>query len=580
LVGPLFYYELVRLARKGRSTVLRCAYALTLLAALFLAYNARFPEYDLWSPSLLPAKPQSALELSRLAQGFVYAILRVQTLAVFVLAPVYIGSAIAEERERGTLDLLRMTHLSAREVVLGKLAARVVHLGGVLLAGLPLLALTQIWGGVDFRLLLMAFLASGLNLLSVGAVCVVQSAMFRSTRMAIFASYLVSLGLLLSCTVLAGTPSELFRELSEAMAVSASGPARGRPGPPAAETVIFPALAFWVTANGIAFLCFTTWAIFRLYSPIHPAGEKVAPDDEPTRPREDPGKDVLPPGRPRLLPPVGDSPLLWKEKNRAVGESASTALERLFSKPAVALLLPGLWAAMLFLARREAWDDPDATQTMDVVSRSAAVLLAGLWCGAVAFVAAGGVSGERERRTLDVLLTVPASRAALLGAKWLGAVLSGRAFGYGLAILAAVELVGGDWHPLGTLLLLLAVTSQVALLASVGTWLSLVSRGTLRARVLMALLLLVSAGSLNGLTATRGAPPSWPSLVAGVGNNAPGTWWFLTFTRDDFAAAYTAGGGRFADRLGATAVGVLALALLAGLFWLDTWRRFEARQTG
>src|SRR3989442_1369449 len=31
LVGPLFYYELIRLARRGRSTVLRCVYALAVL---------------------------------------------------------------------------------------------------------------------------------------------------------------------------------------------------------------------------------------------------------------------------------------------------------------------------------------------------------------------------------------------------------------------------------------------------------------------------------------------------------------------------------------------------------------------
>jgi ABC-type transport system involved in multi-copper enzyme maturation permease subunit len=577
-VGPLFYYELVRLARKGRSTFLRCAYAAALLVALFLTYRARFPEHDLWSRSSLPATPASARELSRLAEGFVYSILGVQTLAVFVLAPVYIGSAIAEERERGTLDLLRMTHLSAREVVLGKLAARAAHLGGVLLAGLPLLALTQLWGGVDFRLLLMAFLASGLNLLSVGAVCIAHSAKSRTTKRAIFTSYAVSLVQLLSCTVLAGTPVGVFRELAEALAEAAPG--RGRLVPPAAGDVFFPALAFWVTANGIAVLCFATGAVVRLSAPPVPEGGKATADDESTEAEAGLGEDALPPGRPRVLPPVGDSPLLWKEKYRGVAEPLALALERLFSKPLSAFLLPGLWAVMLFAARREAESDPDTIRAMDVLARSAAVVLAGLWCGAVAFVATGGISGERDGRTLDVLLTVPASRAALVGAKWLGAVLSGRAFGYALALLAAVELVAGDWHPLGTLLLLLAVASHVAFLASLGTWLSLVSRGTLRARVILALILFLSAGTLTRLTASPRSPPSWPALVAGVGIDAPGTWWFLAFTCNDIATAPPAGTGTFAVRLAAAAVGIILVASLAGVFWLDTWRRFETKQTG
>src|SRR5262249_19214497 len=46
LVGPLYFYELVRLARRGRSTLLRCAYALLLLAGLYSVYVTEFPEYD------------------------------------------------------------------------------------------------------------------------------------------------------------------------------------------------------------------------------------------------------------------------------------------------------------------------------------------------------------------------------------------------------------------------------------------------------------------------------------------------------------------------------------------------------
>jgi len=59
----------------------------------------------------------------------------------------------------------------AASAVVGTMAvaARSVHLGGVLLAGLPLLALIQLWGGVDARLLTAAYLMAGLNLLTIGA---------------------------------------------------------------------------------------------------------------------------------------------------------------------------------------------------------------------------------------------------------------------------------------------------------------------------------------------------------------------------------------------------------------------------
>jgi ABC-type transport system involved in multi-copper enzyme maturation permease subunit len=580
-VGPLFYYELVRLARRGRSTLLRCNYALALLLALFLAYRARFPEYDPWSRSFLPAKPLSAVEMSRLAEGFVYSIFWVQTLAVFVLAPVYLGSAVTEDRERGTLDLLRMTHLSAREIVLGKLFARAAHLGGVLLAGLPLLALAQLWGGVDFRLLLAVFLVSGLDLLSVGAISIAHSAMHRTTTLAILTSYAIAAGQLLSCTALTGTPAEIFRTLAEAMAGPAPVPGRPPVTPPTAGAVIFGPLVFCAVVNGIVFLCFMAVAVVRLYTPLGPPDEKTAPDNELS---PHPGAhnlgvceapdDAPPPHRLRILPPVGDWPLLWKERNRGVWESAAAAVEQLFKRaPFSALLLVGAWAAMLFMARRVGRDNSDALQTMGVVARSAMVLLAGLWCATVAFFAAGGISGERDRQTLDALLTLPVSRASLLWAKWLGAVLGGRVFGYGLAVLAAVELVGGDWHPLGVLLLLLTVASHVALLSSLGTWLSLVSHSSLRARIAVALVLALSGGGLSWSFAALGAsaPESWQTLAAGFGTNAPATWWFLAFTRDDFAA----GGDVFVTRLGVAAVGVLFFASLAGAFWLNTWQRLE-----
>src|SRR5207248_1180335 len=42
-VGPLFFYDLARLARRGRATVLRCAYAGVLLAWLCVMVTDRFP---------------------------------------------------------------------------------------------------------------------------------------------------------------------------------------------------------------------------------------------------------------------------------------------------------------------------------------------------------------------------------------------------------------------------------------------------------------------------------------------------------------------------------------------------------
>src|SRR5438270_3573618 len=117
MVGPLFFYDLVRLARRGRSILLRVTYALALFAALFVAYQIRFPTHDLLTAPLASPKSVPPGELSQLAGHFVFSIFLVVTAAIFVLTPAYLAGAVAEEKERRTLELLFTTHLSDGEIV-------------------------------------------------------------------------------------------------------------------------------------------------------------------------------------------------------------------------------------------------------------------------------------------------------------------------------------------------------------------------------------------------------------------------------------------------------------------------------
>src|SRR5947208_2019341 len=45
--GPLFFYDVARLARRGRGTLLHCGYALLLLGMLCGAWRSHFPEVSL-----------------------------------------------------------------------------------------------------------------------------------------------------------------------------------------------------------------------------------------------------------------------------------------------------------------------------------------------------------------------------------------------------------------------------------------------------------------------------------------------------------------------------------------------------
>lgn len=96
----------------------------------------------------------------------------------------YFGSAIAEEKEDGTLTLLRMTRLSPLAILLGKAASRLLGVAMLLLAQLPFTLLAVTLGGVSTTQVLAAYVALfGFSVL-LGAICLLASTIASSTRRA------------------------------------------------------------------------------------------------------------------------------------------------------------------------------------------------------------------------------------------------------------------------------------------------------------------------------------------------------------------------------------------------------------
>jgi hypothetical protein len=87
-------------------------------------------------------------------------------LAVLV-APAATTGAVCQDRQRGTLAHLLVTDLSSGEIILGKLATRLVPVVGMFLCGVPFLALGTLLGGIDaasvFALLLVTLGAAVLG---------------------------------------------------------------------------------------------------------------------------------------------------------------------------------------------------------------------------------------------------------------------------------------------------------------------------------------------------------------------------------------------------------------------------------
>jgi ABC-type transport system involved in multi-copper enzyme maturation permease subunit len=595
MVGPLFYYDLMRVTRRGRGILLRCCYTLALLGALFCHYYIRFPNHDLLADPFAPPALVPPSRMAVLAAGFVLYILLIQTVAVFLLTPAYLAGAVAEERERGTLELLFTTHLSAREIVLGKLLARLTHLVGVVLAGLPLLMLTQLWGGVENRLLVAAFYATALNLLSVGAICILCSVCSRTVTRAVLSSYVLT-ALVFALTLFAAewgratNPAGLFEMLANPAVLGKPKGMRFGPGLWLKTDYLRNCLLVCTAFNGLIAVLAATAAVLvlRPAAGIHRFG--IRRRTSRTLPAASTaagglaGKPVVaasgPPGN---LPPIGRWPLLWKETHRG--------RKGMFARYAPASLAIGVLLITCYVF--DYWTIATIEVALESVStRGLVLVLSVAWCLVVAFRTAAGVSRERDNGTLEGLLTLPVSRAEILGAKWLGPIVRSRALGFLLAAALGFGLLTGSLHPVGAALLAAAVTAHIAFLASLGVLLSVASRTTLWARVTMALVLLAVLGiGLRALYADvrandllvalgHGATRSWSNVPWAVcaresALNMPGAWWFLTFTPAEYDKALLDGNVRFVGELAVVEGGIVAYALIARLLFASAGMRLR-----
>jgi hypothetical protein len=159
LFGPVLFYEGLRASRRGRFFLLRCLYAIGLLLLLLWVHSIWSMEQQFSATT----GEQPYKQQAKLAQEFFFAFAVVQFVAVVLLTPAYVAGGIAEEKEKRTLEFLLATDLRGREIVFGKLLARLGNLGLFVMTGLPVLSLMQFFGGIDPGMLLSSFAVTALT---------------------------------------------------------------------------------------------------------------------------------------------------------------------------------------------------------------------------------------------------------------------------------------------------------------------------------------------------------------------------------------------------------------------------------
>lgn len=180
-LGPLNPIS-VRLVQNGsrrtRHLYIRSVYLAVLILVL------------LW---MLLIKAQSGVSYRTLAEAgattFTW-IAYLQIGLICILAPVFMAGAIAQEANPRTWEVLLTTPLGALQIVLGNLLGRLFFILALLAAGLPLFALTQYFGGVPGRSILMSYLIAGCAALLVGSIAIALSVSRLAGRRAVFAFYI------------------------------------------------------------------------------------------------------------------------------------------------------------------------------------------------------------------------------------------------------------------------------------------------------------------------------------------------------------------------------------------------------
>jgi ABC-type Na+ efflux pump permease subunit len=508
LFGPVLFYDLMCIARRRRYFLIRCVYALAMLAILGWVWFV-------WWIEGTHRSRGSPSEIAAFASSFFYTFMVVQFLVVCVLTPAYTAGAVTDEKEKKTLEFLLATDLRNREIVLSKLSSRLASLGMLLLTGLPILGFLQFLGGVDPGLVLAGYAGTLATMMSLAAVSILFSVVVRKSRDAIILAYLsvfayftlwvltllipaawltfpsvgswnspVTLGDLVHWYNAGNILEAVFNRL---------GFARSR-GASTLNEVLPGVLTDYVVFHAVIVLICASWAVLRLRA--------IAL-------KETYGKQQKSTIAVRLLgrPAVGRRPMIWKElfaepglRFHWLGKVFVVVLVIASLLPAVIIIgrfIEEILTRQSYSPKWRGYSDPygDLAQAMNIWVRCVGTGVACLLLVGVGVRAANSITGERARQTFDSLLTSPLDSNDILFGKWLGSVLSVRWGWLWLGTIYGLGLITGGVSPLALPLLLGGWLILAAFVASLGMWFSTGCRANMRATVSTLLALLGFWGS-------------------------------------------------------------------------------------
>jgi ABC-type transport system involved in multi-copper enzyme maturation permease subunit len=570
--GPVFAYERLAGSRRWQAYAVRALFVGMLLVGMTVTWAAMVGDRGVDAVQ----KIYSLRDYAEMGQKYGYGLIGIQLSLVLLAAPAATAGAICLDKARGNLTLMLATDLSNAEVLLGKLAARLVPVLGLIACAWPVIGLGTLLGGLDPEAMGLAFLVT-VDVAILGcALALTLSVWAVKVHEALMATYLFW------CVVALAYPTWDML-------------ARARTGVGAAPRWLLSINPFWLAYAPSASPAWVGWGDYVLFT-LGCAGFSGAPVALATvlfrravlrqaaKPAKSSQRWVLPdvtgvfrdlvPG-----PSLDGNPVLWREWHR---NQPSNWGRVIWTTCALGSTVLGLWGVIDVVR--------NGIGTGPVLAVLVVVLLVFIGFLLLSASTATSLTEERVRGSLDALMTTPLSTWEIVWGKWWGAyrAVPWLAFWPAAQVAAmasaervAVAMPPGWIAPAGyeigpgvrifaVLFVMATVLAHGALLASLGlalaTWIK--KQGRAMALVVTAYLL-IAVG--------------WPILMI-VLFKGPGTHEFvegLTELSPVFATANVA--ASFAHRNGQTLFtnlgwGLWWLVLVSATavgFLLATWKTFD-----
>lgn len=480
--NPVLQRELLVNLRAPRAFLLLAAYQL-LLAAVVLAAWPGEQRLDLTTN---PPSARKLVDLFFLGQYVIASL----------MAPSFAAGAVSGEKERQTYEMLLASPLRPASIVFGKLVAALAHLGLLVVASLPIIVLCLPLGGVSVYEVLAAYVGLTVSVALFGAIGVFCSSHFARTSNSLVVSYLVILPLVMSAVFFwRGLEGDGELRLKIALLVV----------PPFAIAAVL-----LLAANTAGRM---------LYPPdIGSEGKQVVDLERETaeavglviQPDQFPDRLFAPPRKHELMPD-GTNPVYDKELHGEIF-SQGTLMLRLVIQISMLLAIPLMGVFLFWLIDRCVWFP-------------VYVIVFNLLVGPVFL--AGSMTGERERQTLDLLLTTMLTPWQILSGKFIvGFRISGVLTGFLLwPLVLGTTLNNRFWTNWQSVLAMFAIVFVAALMnAVVGLTCSLFQRKTSTALITtytVLLLLYVGPPAVEVLLRTLEFPIATIDATRWIGVSSP-----------------------------------------------------------